>query len=172
MIGMKVTKLFFDTKAITNSVAKATQRNLSKFGAFVRTRSRSSIRRRKKSSAPGKPPSNRTGLLKRFIFFNYDPQAETVIIGPGKTNQIFFNKDGQPVTGTVPEVLEYGGEIGIFEVFKFGRWQRADLRSRRRIQGRKQRLRRVKIKARPFMVPAFEKEKSKLPALWAGSVKP
>jgi len=29
----------------------------------------------------------------------------------------------------------------------------------------------VKIKARPFMGPAFNKEKPKLPAMWASSIK-
>jgi len=29
----------------------------------------------------------------------------------------------------------------------------------------------MRIKARPFMGPAFEKERPKLPAMWAGSLR-
>ncbi len=169
------TKIFFDTKRVMSASDKATRINLSQFGAFAMTDSRKSLPRRKKASKPGRPPSNVTGLLKRFIFFSYDPIEQSVIIGPAKTNQLFFNSDGQPVKGTVPEALEYGGEIFVFEVERFKNsktWKRADLRSRRRIAGRRTRLRKVTIKARPYMVPAFNRTKTKLPSLWEGSVKP
>ena len=35
----------------------------------------------------------------------------------------------------------------------------------------KRKKRRVRIKARPYMGPAFEQEKPKLPAMWRDSVK-
>jgi hypothetical protein len=157
--------MFFDKPAILNSVDAGTRQFLSKFGAFVRTRARSSIRTRKTPSEPGTPPSSHEGTLKKYIYFGYDQNVRSVVIGPEKTNQVFFNGDGRPVTGTVPEVLERGGEIRILEVFKYGRWQRADLRSRRSIAGLKTRLRTVKIEARPYMGPAFEAEKNNLPSL-------
>jgi hypothetical protein len=74
------------------------------------------------------------------------------------------------VKGTVPEVLEKGGDITILDVFKNGSWRRKDLRMRRRLQGLPTRLRTVHIKARPYMQPAFEIEKKQLPSLWANSI--
>lgn len=53
---------FFDRKAVLAAVDKATLRVLSKFGAFVRRRAKSSIRKRKKASPPGQPPSSHSGL--------------------------------------------------------------------------------------------------------------
>ena len=172
MIGMRVTKkMFFDSKAVMSAVNRATRRVLSRFGAFVRAGSKSSIRRRKRSSAPGRAPSNQTGLLKKFIFFGYDTGRNSVVIGPAKTNQLSVNASGGMSTGLATETLEYGGTVGIREVFKYGKWRRADMRSRRRLAGLQMRTRRVKIAARPYMGPAFEKEKPKLPAMWANSVK-
>jgi len=66
----------------------------------VRTTARSSIRRRKVVSRPGQPPSSHTGLLKRFIFFGYDPARHSVVIGP----VALARSDGK-----APSLLEHGG---------------------------------------------------------------
>jgi hypothetical protein len=50
-------KTFFDRKAVINAVDKAELRVLKKFGAFVRRRSRSSIR--KKTNDPGRDSSGK-----------------------------------------------------------------------------------------------------------------
>ena len=167
-----VKRWFFDKPGVMNRVDRGKMRVLSRFGAFVRKSAIWSIRTRKKSSDPGQPPSSHTGTLKRFIYFAYEPSRDSVVIGPMKTNQVFFDGDGQPVTGTVPEVLEYGGRIRVAEMqLSDGLWRRIDLRSRRRATGRPKRLRTVQIKARPYMGPAFRKEQPKLPAMWRNSVK-
>ena len=145
MIGMNIKKLFFDRKAVTGKVDRATRMVLSRFGAFVRRAARSSIRERRRVSSPGQPPSSHTGLLKKFIFFGYEPARRNVVIGPAKLNQKI---------GDAPHALERGGTSTVVEGLRGDR-----------------RKRRVKIKARPFMGPAFDKEKPKLPAMWAGSVK-
>jgi hypothetical protein len=80
-------------------VDRAIARQLSRFGAFVRQRSRSSIRKRKKVSDAGKPPTDRTGPLK-LIYFAYDRDSETVTIGP-----ILFPAKGKAGA----DLLEYGG---------------------------------------------------------------
>ncbi|MBY0513082.1 MAG: hypothetical protein K2P78_04125 [Gemmataceae bacterium] len=90
---------FFDRPKVKNAVDKATKQALSEFGAFVRTRSRSSIRKRKKISPAGSPPSSHVGTLKRLIFFGYDPGRKSVVIGPVV---------GGPASGA-PPLLEYGG---------------------------------------------------------------
>ena len=118
---------------------------LSKFGAFVRRGAKSSIRKRKAPSVPGKPPSSHTGLLKRLIFFGYQREKRSVVIGPARLNQKI---------GDAPEALEYGGTSTVVEGLRGSR-----------------RKRRVQIKARPYMGPAFKKEQPKLPAMWRDSVK-
>ncbi len=145
MIGMSVKRMFFDRKAVTSRVDRAARRVLSKFGAFVRRRAKSSIHKRKRASAPGEPPSSHSGLLRRFIFFGYDRTRRSVVIGPQMLNQKI---------GDAPHALEHGGTSTVVE----------GLRSRR---GK----RRVKISARPFMGPAFERERPKLPKMWANSVR-
>ena len=85
------------------AVDKTTRRALSRFGAFVRTTARRSIRKKKTSSEPGKPPASHTGLLKRFIFFGYQPQSKSVVIGPAKLNK----------GSAAPSILEYGGKTKI-----------------------------------------------------------
>jgi hypothetical protein len=148
VIGFDIKKLFFDRDAVTGKVDKATRKVLSRFGAFVRTSARSSIRKRKKSAPPGQPPSSHSGLLKKFIYFGYEPQKQSVVIGPVKLDS---------KAGTAPEALEHGG--------------RTVVRKRRRRYTWRTWKANVTIKPRPFMGPAMEKEKSKLPSMWAGSIK-
>jgi len=142
MIGMVTKQMFFDRKAVTSRVDKAARKVLSKFGAFVRTGARHSIRKRKAISEPGSPPSSHVGLLKKLIYFGYDPGRKSVVIGPTP-----LNHSG----GEAPPLLEYGG------------------RARRR--GRKGKLVSATYRPRPFMGPAFEREKPKLPEMWANSIK-
>jgi len=145
MIGMDIKKMFFDRKVVRSAVDRATRRVFSKFGAFVRRGAKSSIRKRKRISTPGEPPSSHSGLLKRLIYFGYDRQRRSVVIGPVRLNQ---------KVGDAPEALEYGGTSTVV----------ASLRGRRK-------KRRVKIAARPYMGPAFEHEKPKLAAMWRDSVR-
>jgi len=91
---------FFDTESVRRSLDAATRKSLSKFGAFVRTRARSSVRKRKKVSEPGAPPSSHEGSLKRLILFAYDPARKSVVIGPARFER-----------GEAPPLLEYGGTV-------------------------------------------------------------
>ena len=142
MIRFEVKQLFFDSPKVVRAVDRTTRRVLSKFGAFVRRTARSSIRKRKRISEPGSPPSSHSGLLKKFIFFGYDPAKRSVVIGPTRLNQ-----KGR---GEAPPLLEYGGKATLVR------------------RGKKKR---VTYQARPYMGPAFEKEKPQLPAMWRGSVR-
>jgi len=141
MIGMVTREMFFDGRKVLRAVDAAARKVLSRFGAFVRTTARHSIRRRRAVSRPGEPPSSHAGHLRRLIFFGYDAGRRSVVIGP------------TPFRGPaeVPPLLEYGGK------------------ARRR--GRKGRMVMATYKARPYMGPAFESEKPKLPAMWANSVR-
>ena len=131
---------FFDRAKVKNAVDAGTRKVLSKFGAFVRQRAKTSIRKKKGISPPGSPPYSHTGLLRKFILFAYDPQRRSVVIGPTLT------KEGS----RVPSLLEYGGEVII------------EHRSKKRL---------ARYRPRPYMRPAFEAEKSQLPALWRNSIR-
>lgn len=91
---------FFDREKVMRKLSPARRRYLSKAAAFVRNTARRSIRRRKRGySKPGNPPYSKTGLLKRFILFGYDEQADDMLVG---ATQLSHHSDA-------PEMLEHGG---------------------------------------------------------------
>lgn len=143
MITMQIKTLFFDKPVVRRAVDKAKRAVLSKAGAFIRTAARTSIRKRKGSAPPGAPPHSHEGSLRRLILFGYDPAADSVVIGP-----VGFQRS------TAPRVLEFGGQ--------------SDIQRRRR--GKVVRTR-VSIEQRPYMGPALEKERPRLPKRWAGAVR-
>ena len=152
MYGFNV-KMFFNSKEVISAVDTATRKVLSKFGAFVRRTARQSIRKRKSVSKPGQPPTNQTGKLKRHIYFGYDTNKQSVVIGPQQLSG----------TLTVLSALEYGGTSYV--------------RENKQVPGprggmvRLKTKRAVYIRPRPFMGPAFQKELPQLPELWRNSVK-
>lgn len=91
---------FFDRAIVQQAVDRAQRKVLSKFGAFVRQRARTSIRKRKGTSSPGGPPFSHVGLLRKFILFAYDPARQSVVIGPT------LLREGSQA----PKLLEHGGE--------------------------------------------------------------
>lgn len=92
---------FFDRKAVTRALDREKKKRLSRAGAFVRTRARSSIRRRKGTSRPGRPPFSHEGSLRRLLLFAYDRGRDTVVVGP-----VPFRQARQ----TAPQLLEHGGQ--------------------------------------------------------------
>ena len=90
---------FFDRPAVANALEQGNKRALSKIGAFIRQRARTSIRKRKKASDPGQPPSSHVGFLKKGILFAYDAASKSVVVGPILSS----SQSG------APERLEYGG---------------------------------------------------------------
>jgi len=142
MIGFDMKRMFFDSKTVRKKTDKTTRRVLSRFGAFVRRTARQSIRKRKKASQPGKPPSSHVGLLKKFIFFGFDVLRRSVVIGPAR-----LTRKGR---GEAPSALEYGGTVTM------------------QGSGNKKKAR---VRPRPYMGPALDKEKDQLPALWRDSIK-
>jgi hypothetical protein len=112
---------FFDREVIDRKIDAQMKRMLSRFGAFVRTRDRTSIRYGKGTSAAGQPPTahrsmtrtktNKKGEtkqqsvspLREFIFFAYDESGgrPSVVIGPV---MLSGSKPG------VLRIIEEGGE--------------------------------------------------------------
>ena len=144
MIDMKIKLLFFDRAKVKRAADRGKIKALSRAGAFIRQRAKTSIRRRKGVSRPGNPPHSHTGYLRNFIFFGYEPTRESVVIGPVKLNQ--KNTDA-------PRTLEHGGTTVITD-FRGGRLVR----------------RKVTIAPRPYMGPALDAERENIPRQWAGVI--
>lgn len=117
MISAKAKNLFFDKKAVSDLLDARSRKTLSRAGAFVRQRAKTSIRKRKAVSAPGSPPSSHAGHLKRLIWFAYDPHARAVVIGPVRFKE-----------GEAPRLLEFGGKGSVKR--KSGKTVSANYRAR------------------------------------------
>lgn len=137
---------FFDRAKVKNRISRAERKVLSRFGAFVRQRDRTSQRRRKAVSDPGRPPSAHVGLVRDFTFFAYDPAKRSVVIGPA-----LLGRRGTKLAlaAGALRTLEEGGEGT-------------------RIVGGKRR--RVRYRARPHTKPAFDAELRKMPAAFQATV--
>ena len=156
---------FFDRKAVTDAIGKAKAGVLAKQGAYVRTIARRSMKKKKGPSKPGTPPNVHEGQIKDFLYFAFDAETDTVVVGPAKLGN-----------GSAPDVLEHGGKIKEFGIYD-GRGRFVPLR----FMNRKGRIaamktgrvvaRRSTVAMRPFMNPALLLAKPKLAAMWQDQVK-
>src|SRR4051794_21204121 len=110
-LGLKWAKdrFFFDRDGIQRMFgAESPQqlKKLSRIGAFIRTRARSLLRRRKKTAGAGQAPSvhssNPDASLKK-ILFAYDPSTRSVVVGP-----VLLNSNPYSGQTTVPALMEAG----------------------------------------------------------------
>lgn len=181
--------VFFETERINKLADDAVEKRLLKFGAFVRSDARRSIRkepkgtRRERNSKPGAPPLSHTGNLRGNIFFGLDKRQNSVVIGPRKNR-----------SGYAPEALEYGGSAkingfapktyalgdrGVIGRDKAGRVVVRKLATAEMV-ARANRFaierndaavsRTVKIEARPYMSPAFKRNLPHAPKLYRNSL--
>ena len=190
IISVKSGLVFFDRAPVMDAFSRVQRRNLSRVGGWIRKTARRSIRRRKKASAPGRPPHKHGGhsWLTALLVYGWDPASESVVIGPQQLNKVSFTANMTPVRGTVPSVLEYGGAVHVLEEWTGRGWRRKDLRRRGSVadvaalresgrdnvfRKRPIRKRRVRVAARPFMAPALLKAKqdNKLAEAWKNSVR-
>lgn len=161
---------FFDRAVVFGALSKARRKALSRIGAFVRQRARTSIRKRGGVSPPGGPPYSHEGLLRKHIYFAYDRVRESVVIGPSVNPP----SPGRRTGPTVPELLEYGGKIPgdgseIFVSTGPGRDAKG-----RHTKGGRTRITldgTLNYKPRPFMGPAFAKEQPGFAQIWKDSVR-
>ena len=176
-LDLKVTQFFFDRAEVRRRVGYARRRALSRGGAYIRTRARTKVlRRRKAVSRPGHPPSihsRDTRETLRNILFAYDPRADSVVVGPVAFNSRYGGyRTGIPV----PSMLEFGGR-GVIEEQAWRsdsqrRWFRRDRRRNKR-PDLVYRSRRVQYRPRPFMSVALQDEvdAGTIPAAWRGAVR-
>jgi len=177
-VSYSATKFFLDRAEVQRKLGVARVRALGRQGAFVRRRARTSIlRRRKRISAPGSPPSvHSKGSIDslRNILFAYEQSSDSVVVGPVKLNQINRSRSGSI---SIPALMEFGGRIEILEErypgTRAGMWFRSDLRTRRRYADRIYRNRPARYRPRPFMLPALEAEiaAGTIVSSWANVVK-
>lgn len=171
---------FFDRRNLEFALERAEMRALSKIGAFLRRRARSSLRRRKTPSQPGQPPSvhstDQVVTLKN-ILFGYDPHIHGVVVGPVRLHAKHGRRLGE--AGTIPQLLEFGGRQLIQEWYaRTDRsWQSSVWRSKRRFaeavaRGMPVRWRSARYAPRPFMGTALaaELQAGTIPAKWRGTV--
>lgn len=183
-----------ETKRVIKAARTGTIKSLGRAGAYIRGIARRSIGKgRGKPSAPGKPPYSRTGRLKDSILYSVDKAAGTVVIGPTKSG---IGRIGQTheFGGTEPRKrgrrrgqfdLRIGGHgpvrarrgkvVGVGKLRTQAQVERAqsivkqlNLPQSASGIGRSKRRRYPK---RPFMAPALEISKSRLPEFWRNSIK-
>ncbi len=99
----KIKTMFLDRAGVTRRLDKGTVKAFRTFGGRVRLTARHSIRKPPKKARKGgkRSPYDRTGRLKKNIFFAVDPDKDSLIVGPIKLDGV--------ATENAPELLEYGG---------------------------------------------------------------
>jgi hypothetical protein len=111
-ITFKTKNNFFDRRAVIDyfgTKGKKTITALSRVGAFVRTRARSLLRKRKKIAPAGQAPSIHTSdttITLRNIQFAYDFKSSSVVVG-----SVLTNSSAARSSTPVPKLLEIGGVI-------------------------------------------------------------
>jgi len=179
----------FDKRKLKKKVETATFTSLRHAGGAIGKTARFSIRRRKTSSKPGSPPHTQTGMLKRVIRYEVTNNKTEVIIGP--VNEI---------AGRLWNLHEFGGVATKRRKLKPHRFKVGEHGPIRAIQhGSKTKFARIELRTaaqanratrliveenerrsdnkprhypkRPFMKPALEANRSRLPTFWANSVK-
>lgn len=136
-------RMFFDSPAVTGAVSKTELAYLKRYGAYARKVAQRSMRSRKKPSSAGDPPSaHGAKLLKRFLFFSFDPSTRSVVVGPAQLS-------GRIKRLGIPRIMEEGGmspagPIGSATVY---------------------------VRPRPYMLPAKRSADAAIPASLRDSVK-
>ena len=168
--------LFFDRPAVESAVARGERKALSKIGAYLRTRARTSTLRRvafkgkkanvrrirggkaakvQESAKAGEPPRVRSRdrvATIRNILFAFQPDSHSVVTGPVALNK---RLTGGSET-TVPGLLERGGTVNVeqwkpdfSDVWSMGRVRRPGVQNR---------IVRAHYAAHPFMGPTLDAE--------------
>lgn len=173
----QVKDLFFDRGMVIQKIGRENARRLSRVGAFVRQRAKTSILRRapkarhgkRRHARPGSPPLIHSGssfATLRNILFYLDRDRESVIIGPRAVPSLKLKNASMDY---VPGLLELGGTATISQTYfeSSDQWATLDPKFGR-AKGMPQRTVKARYRKFPFMGPALEAERNagKLVGLW------
>lgn len=190
VVTYEMKSLFFDRPAVESAVARGERKALSRIGAFLRTRARTSTLRRvafkgkrasvqrirdgkaakvQESAKAGEPPRVRSRdrvATIRNILFAFQPESHSVITGPVALNT---RLTGGSET-TVPGLLERGGTVNVaqWKPTASSVWSMGNVRK----PGVQNRMTRAQYAARPFMGPTLDAEiaAGTIPAAYSGVV--
>jgi len=161
-IDAKVSKIKWDQRRIKQANHRYAARSVRESLGFIATRAKTKELKRKKSvSTAGNPPHVHTRKALSVIKYDYNYNDLTGVVGP-----VLQQRSGNKTRNqtTVPATLEYGGTYTIQEHWQQfansteGRWVRTTRGTARSGGKFRKRKRRVTIKPRPFMRPAFQFE--------------
>ena len=167
--------MMFNDKRILNYMSRAKRKSFNYFGAWVAKTARRSIRKRKNWSDPGHQPHSHVGLLRKLIYWGYDPVTDSEVIGPARL------KSRSPYEPrTVPEVLEYGGVVKkevtgalLGALLHAGKHTPRAYNMYHALKGKRGQTVAITYKPRPYMHPAFRaafQDEKLMNAMWSKSV--
>lgn len=190
MIAMKV-KVKGETGKVLRKAKAGSIKSLGHAGAYIRGIAKRSIKVSKDPAPPGHQPHTRKGRLKKAIFYGVERQRQGVVIGPtvsevgriGHTHEFGGTEPPKKQKGRKTNFrIEVGGH-GPIDV-EGGKPVVVRLKTDRQVakaqevaqslppsQGGPESKRPRKYPPRPFMGPALEISKARLPRLWANSVR-
>jgi hypothetical protein len=178
-----------ETHRVIKAAKAGTITSLGRAGAYIRGIAMRSIKVSPDPAPPGHQPHTRKGRLKRGILFAVDRAALAALIGPtasavgmiGRTHEFGGTEPPKRRRGRRKRAIELGGygpirvegrpvyiELRTPEQVSRAQEVAATLTPAERALGATSTRR---YPARPFMGPALERAKPRLPALWANSVK-
>jgi len=154
-------KAKFETNKVVSRFVDDAKKAVIKQAAYIRRVAKSSIRPangKDDHSLPGKPPKSHTGLLRNFIYFDFDNMVSSVVIGPALLQSSSGRKAQLDLARgkfkyPVPQMLEEGGPVRTLRRHANhanGGWYYTS----------------DQMAARPYMAPAFERSKQELPRFW------
>lgn len=184
-----------ETAKLRKKMRAANITSLGEAGSYIRGIARRSIKISPKPSMPGHQPHSRKGALKKAILYGVDKRAFEAVIGPTRHAVGFIGRTHE-FGGIEPPkrrkrrkanfVLKIGGHGPVR--IKAGREVVvAKLRTERQVARAKSLAKYLQLEAegrysdgatkrrryppRPFMGPALERSKQRLPKFWAQSVR-
>lgn len=114
-VTLSIKSMYFDRPAVQKMIGKKRAKSLSRMGAFIRQAARTAVlRRRKKTAAPGSPPSvhSRDNFATfRNVLFGLAEDGMSVVVGP-----VAF-RDGASYgavdTTPAPSLHEHGRSVSV-----------------------------------------------------------
>lgn len=163
------TRFFFDRQAVISRLDRMERRVLSKFGAFVRRRARSSVRRPRRKTLAEMSPEERASFELAKRISKYEGR-------PAPKKPLASSRPGEPfrdVTGEARKNILFGYDpdrhsvvTGIRKTKSGGAVEALEYGGTSRITGGRDKGKLVYIEPRPVVNPARDEELPGLPAMF------